>query len=66
MIEWLSVGVNNPKAGREIIALNPKKVIMDGSAAKCSRVIKFHPDFTEKQIEDNLLDEGFTLWAYVI
>ena len=64
MITWLTVEVNPPEPGREIIAKNPTKEIDDNSSVKQCRVIKFHKSFTEKQIIQTLLSDELTLWSY--
>lgn len=63
-IEWLSTKINPPEAGREIIAKNPLKAIGYKSAAKQCKVMKFHPDFSEDQIVETMLEDNFSLWSY--
>lgn len=63
-IEWLTVEVSPPESGREIIAKNPEKVTSVDSATRQCKVVKFHKNFTEKQIVETLLSDKFTLWSY--
>lgn len=64
-IQWLSTEITTPDANREIIAKNTKKVIANNSAAKRCRVMKFNSNFTEDMINDIMIGDGLTLWAYV-
>tara|TARA_R110000744_G_scaffold351337_1_gene457164 strand:+ start:3154 stop:3375 length:222 start_codon:yes stop_codon:yes gene_type:complete len=65
MIKWLSTAITTPEAGREIIAKNPLKPIGYKSAAKQCKVMKFHPDFTESQIQELMMvDDNLSLWSY--
>jgi len=63
-IKWLSTEITAPEAAREIIAKNPLRIVGPEFATKQCRVIKFHRDFTEKQIIETLLSDDFTLWSY--
>ncbi len=65
MISWLSTEITAPKAGREIVARNPDKHTHELSSAKQCRVIRFHHSFSESLIRSTMLDDNFTLWAYV-
>ncbi|MCJ8293373.1 MAG: hypothetical protein MJK15_03120 [Colwellia sp.] len=64
MITFLSTTITAPEAGREIIAKNPLKPIGYDSSAKQCRVMKFHKNFTEEQIVEQMLEDNLTLWSY--
>ena len=63
-IEWLSTNITAPEPGREIIAKNPLKPISFRSSVKQSKIMKFHPSFSEDQIVSIMIDDNLTLWSY--
>lgn len=63
-IKYLSTNVNPPKAGREIIAMNPLKPAGYSSAAKKCKIMKFNPTFSQEQIIETMLEDNLTLWSY--
>lgn len=63
-IEWLSTKINPPLPDKEIVAKNPLKPVGFKSAVRQCKIMKFHPDFTEDKIIENMMDEDLTLWSY--
>ena len=64
MIDWQSVNLEVPAAGREIIAKNPLKAISYNTSSKQCQVMKFHYSFKESQIREVMLSDNLSLWDY--